>query len=159
MCTDYYNRGFTLLEIIVSLVIVGIMATMLGSGLVYSVQLYRTVKSTDETLLQANAAFNLIQLNASSCMERIKAVSKLNYGSMEEIGKIQDVVAQECPGNPTVEFRGATFKNVTDSDGNVSTTVTVNEKVGTCYATSIFCLVTVKINATELNYVFSNNVY
>lgn len=60
-CTDYYNRGFTLLEIIVSLVIVGIMATMLGSGLVYSVQLYRTVKSTDETLLQANAAFNLIR--------------------------------------------------------------------------------------------------
>ena len=61
MCTDYYNRGFTLLEIIISLVIVGIMATMLGSGLVYSLQLYRTVKSTDETLLQANAAFNLIR--------------------------------------------------------------------------------------------------
>ena len=61
MCTDYYNRGFTLLEIIVSLVIVGIMSTMLGSGLVFSVQLYRTVKSTDETLLQANAAFNLIR--------------------------------------------------------------------------------------------------
>ena len=61
MCTDNDSRGFTLLEIIVSLVIVGIMATMIGSGLVYSVQLYRTVKITDEALLQANAAFNLIR--------------------------------------------------------------------------------------------------
>mgnify|MGYP004555267641 FL=1 len=143
-----YQSGFTLIEIIITILLLGIMAVV-----------SLTVMNAFKLKAEQSALVLTEQLNASSCMERIKAVSKLNYGSMKEIERIQDIVAQECPGNPTVEFHGATFKNVTDSDGNISTTVTANEKAGTCYATSIFCLVTVKINATELNYVFSNNVY
>ena len=55
------SKGFTLLEIVVSLVICGFIAMMLGSGFIYSAQLYRTVKYTDEIIPQTNVAINTIK--------------------------------------------------------------------------------------------------
>lgn len=55
------NHGFTLIEIVVSLIICGFIAMMIGNGLVYSVQLYKTVKVTDEIIPQTNTAINIIK--------------------------------------------------------------------------------------------------
>lgn len=55
------NSGFTLIEIVTGLVISGFIAVMIGSGLVYSVQLYRSIKGIDEGFPQANVAFNIIR--------------------------------------------------------------------------------------------------
>ena len=54
-------QGFTLLEIVISLVIAGFMAASIGSGLVYSVQLYRTAQQTDTAMPQIDAAVNIIR--------------------------------------------------------------------------------------------------
>lgn len=58
---EHRSRGFTLIEIVAALVISGFVAAMLGSGLVYSVQLYRTIKGVDEIVPQADAAFNRLR--------------------------------------------------------------------------------------------------
>lgn len=54
-------RGFTLLEVIISLVIMGFIAISIGSGLVYSVQLFQTSKAADVTMPQLDAAFHVIR--------------------------------------------------------------------------------------------------
>lgn len=55
------SRGFTLLEIIISLVILGFVSASIGSGLVYSVQLYRNSQAMDTVMPQVDAAFNVIR--------------------------------------------------------------------------------------------------
>lgn len=55
------DSGFTLLEMIISLVIMGFIAASVGSGLVYSVQLYRNVQQMDTVMPQVDAAFNVIR--------------------------------------------------------------------------------------------------
>jgi len=59
--TSKTDSGFTLIEIVTGLVISGFIAVMIGSGLVYSVQLYRTIKEIDESFPQANVAFNILR--------------------------------------------------------------------------------------------------
>ncbi len=56
-----HARGFTLLEVIISLVIMGFIAVSIGSGLVYSVQLFQTSKAADVTMPQLDAAFHVIR--------------------------------------------------------------------------------------------------
>lgn len=55
------SRGFTLLEIIISLVILGFVGASIGSGLVYSVQLYRNSQAMDTVMPQVDAAFNVVR--------------------------------------------------------------------------------------------------
>ena len=55
------ERGFTLLEVIISLVIMGFIAISIGNGLVYSVQLFQISKASDVTMPQLDAAFHLIR--------------------------------------------------------------------------------------------------
>ena len=46
---------------IISLVIMGFIAASVGSGLVYSVQLYRNAQQMDTVMPQVDAAFNVIR--------------------------------------------------------------------------------------------------
>lgn len=55
------SRGFTLLEIIISLVILGFVGASIGSDLVYSVQLYRNSQAMDTVMPQVDAAFNVVR--------------------------------------------------------------------------------------------------
>lgn len=55
------SRGFTLLEIIISLVILDFVGASIGSGLVYSVQLYRNSQAMDTVMPQVDAAFNVVR--------------------------------------------------------------------------------------------------
>ena len=55
------SRGFTLLEIIISLVILGFVGASIGSGLVYSAQLSRNSKAMDTVMPQVDVAFNVVR--------------------------------------------------------------------------------------------------
>ncbi len=54
-------RGFTVLEVIISLVIMGFIAVSIGNGVVYSVQLFKASQAADVTLPQLDAAFHVIR--------------------------------------------------------------------------------------------------
>lgn len=58
------SRGFTLLEMVVSFVILGFIGLSLGSGLVYSIQLFRTSQAIDLVLPQVDAAIAAIRYYA-----------------------------------------------------------------------------------------------
>ena len=53
--------GFTLLEIVISLVIMGFIAISIGNGFVYSVQLFNQSKALDTLLPQIDASINVIR--------------------------------------------------------------------------------------------------
>ena len=69
--TDHQVNGFTLLETIVSLVIIGFIAISIGNGLVYSVKLFQTSKAYDTTMPQLDAAFNIIRMSIQDGTESL----------------------------------------------------------------------------------------
>lgn len=68
------NRGFTLIEVIASLIIMGIVAVVASMGLIQGVQAYVTTRINTETLQRAQYAMNRMKLELMS-MDTVTAAS------------------------------------------------------------------------------------
>lgn len=87
------SRGFTLLEIIISLVILGFVGASIGSGLVYSVQLYRNSQAMDTVMPQVDAAFNVVRKIVQSA-QKITRGNK-NNGTAIVVSNMGQILKRE----------------------------------------------------------------
>ena len=87
------SRGFTLLEIIVSLVILGFVGASIGSGLVYSVQLYRSSQVMDTVMPQVDAAFNVVRKVVQSAQKITRR--NQNNGTAIVVGSKGQILKKE----------------------------------------------------------------
>ena len=87
------SRGFTLLEIIISLVILGFVGASIGSGLVYSVQLYRNSQAMDTVMPQVDAAFNVVRKIVQSAQKITRG--NQNNGTAIIVGNEGQILKRE----------------------------------------------------------------
>ena len=87
------SRGFTLLEIIISLVILGFVSASIGSGLVYSVQLYRNSQAMDTVMPQVDAAFIVVRKVVQSAQKITRG--NQNNGTAIIVGNEGQILKRE----------------------------------------------------------------
>lgn len=133
--------GFTLIECVVTILLLGILA-------VISVTVTNAFRLKAEQSMLASTDL----LAASSCIESIKAASRLNDQSMQNILELENTIKDTYP-NANITFKSVRLSPLSDAD----TTVTATVKDSACSATDTLCLVTVKVNSAELSYVISSH--
>lgn len=72
------NKGFTLIEVIVSLVIMSIVAIVASMGLIQGVQVYVTTRLNSETLQRAEYALNRMKLELMN-MDSVTAANNNSF--------------------------------------------------------------------------------
>lgn len=87
------SQGFTLLEIIISLVILGFVSASIGSGLVYSVQLYRNSQAMDTVMPQVDATFNVVRKIVQSAQKITRG--NQNNGTAIIVGNEEQILKRE----------------------------------------------------------------
>lgn len=136
------SSGFTLIETVITILLLGTLS-------VVSLTVMNAFRMKAEQSMMVSTEL----LDASSCIERIKAVSQVS--SMEDLIGQRSKFESTCRSNPKITLNHVDVTTSTDSSGNITTIATVTN--GACTKDSALCVATVKINSTELRYVFTSH--
>ena len=90
------NNGFTLIEVIASLVIMGIVAVVAAMGLARGVQAYVTTRTSSDAIQRAESALNRIKLEFMN-MDTVTAagadtITFTSNGTTDGISRFQGIV-------------------------------------------------------------------
>jgi len=143
MFSRFFSKslGFTLIECVVTILLLGILA-------VVSVTVTNAFRLKAEQSMLASTDL----MAASSCIESIKAASRLNDQSMQHILQLKDTIKATYP-DAKITFKSVRLSPISDAD----TTVTATVQNSDCSATDTLCMVTVTVNSAELSYVISSH--
>lgn len=110
---DAKESGFTFIEIIICLIILGFIGPSIGSGLIQSTELYRISKTTDIALPQLDVAYNIIYQSVKDGNDKfieqdgeyIKYKGNTILGNINQFSIKQSPISDNTTGNiKTIEI-------------------------------------------------------